>query len=39
LLVVMGAIKLLETITRRDRYVVIGSTMFLLLAHAWTGKT
>ena len=32
LLVVMGAIKLLETFTRRDRYVVIGSTMFLLLA-------
>jgi transglutaminase-like putative cysteine protease len=32
LLVVMGSIKLLETFTRRDRYVVIGSTMFLLLA-------
>jgi transglutaminase-like putative cysteine protease len=32
LLVVMGAIKLLETFTRRDRYVVIGSTMFVLLA-------
>jgi protein-glutamine gamma-glutamyltransferase len=32
LLVVMGAIKLLETLTRRDRYVVIGTTMFLLLA-------
>ena len=32
LLVVMGAIKLLETFTRRDRYVVIGSTTFLLLA-------
>jgi protein-glutamine gamma-glutamyltransferase len=32
LLVVMGAIKLLETYSRRDRYVVIGSTLFLLLA-------
>jgi transglutaminase-like putative cysteine protease len=32
LLVVMGAIKLLETFAKRDRYVVIGSTMFLLLA-------
>jgi transglutaminase-like putative cysteine protease len=32
LLVIMGAIKLLETHTRRDRYVVIGSTTFLLLA-------
>jgi transglutaminase-like putative cysteine protease len=32
LLVVMGAIKLLETFARRDRYVVIGSTVFLLLA-------
>jgi transglutaminase-like putative cysteine protease len=32
LLVVMGAIKLLETHTRRDRYVTIGATVFLLLA-------
>jgi protein-glutamine gamma-glutamyltransferase len=32
LLVVMGSIKLLETHTRRDRYVLIGSTLFLLLA-------
>lgn len=32
LLVVMGAIKMLETHTRRDRLVVLGSTMFLLLA-------
>ncbi len=32
LLVVMGAIKLLETHARRDRYVVIGSSVFLLLA-------
>jgi transglutaminase-like putative cysteine protease len=32
MLVVMGAIKLLETHTQRDRYVVIGATMFLLLA-------
>jgi transglutaminase-like putative cysteine protease len=32
LLVVMGAIKLLETFSRRDRYVVIGATAFLLLA-------
>lgn len=32
LLVVMGAIKLLETHTRRDRYVTIGATTFLLLA-------
>jgi transglutaminase-like putative cysteine protease len=32
MLVVMGAIKLLETHSQRDRYVVIGATMFLLLA-------
>jgi transglutaminase-like putative cysteine protease len=32
LLVVMGSIKLLETHTRRDRYVVIGASLFLLLA-------
>jgi transglutaminase-like putative cysteine protease len=32
LLVIMGAIKLLETHSRRDRYVVIGTTVFLLLA-------
>ena len=32
LLVVMGSIKLLETHSRRDRYVVIGSALFLLLA-------
>jgi transglutaminase-like putative cysteine protease len=32
LLVVMGAIKLLETRTRRDRYIVIGAALFLLLA-------
>jgi protein-glutamine gamma-glutamyltransferase len=32
LLVVMGAIKLLETHTKRDRCVVLGSTMFILLA-------
>jgi transglutaminase-like putative cysteine protease len=32
LLVIMGAIKLLETHARRDRYVVLGATAFLLLA-------
>jgi transglutaminase-like putative cysteine protease len=32
LLVVMGAIKLLETRNRRDRYIVIGAALFLLLA-------
>ncbi|MEP7245991.1 MAG: DUF3488 and transglutaminase-like domain-containing protein [Gammaproteobacteria bacterium] len=32
LLVVMASIKLLETHTRRDRYVVLGATIFLLLA-------
>jgi protein-glutamine gamma-glutamyltransferase len=32
LLVVMGAIKLLETRSRRDRYIVIGAAFFLLLA-------
>jgi transglutaminase-like putative cysteine protease len=32
LLVVMGAIKLLETRTRRDEYIVIGAALFLLLA-------
>jgi len=32
LLVVMGAIKLLETNSRRDQYIVIGAALFLLLA-------
>jgi len=32
LLVVMGSIKLLETRSRRDRYIVIGAALFLLLA-------
>jgi transglutaminase-like putative cysteine protease len=32
LLVVMGGIKLLETRNRRDRYIVIGAALFLLLA-------
>ena len=32
LLVVMGAIKLLETKSRRDQYIVIGAALFLLLA-------
>jgi len=32
LLVLMGAIKLLETRSRRDRYIVIGAALFLLLA-------
>lgn len=32
LLVAMGAIKLLETLTRRDRHVVIGAALFLLLS-------
>jgi transglutaminase-like putative cysteine protease len=32
LLVVMGAIKLLETRSRRDQYIVIGAALFLLLA-------
>lgn len=32
LLVVMGSIKLIETRGRRDRYIVIGSALFLLLA-------
>ena len=32
LLVVMGSIKLLETRGRRDRYIVIGAALFLLLA-------
>jgi len=32
LLVVMGSIKLLETRNRRDRYIVIGAALFLLLA-------
>jgi transglutaminase-like putative cysteine protease len=32
LLMLMGAIKLLETHSRRDRYIVIGSALFLLLA-------
>ena len=32
LLIVMGSIKLLETRTRRDRYIVIGAALFLLLA-------
>jgi transglutaminase-like putative cysteine protease len=32
LLVVMGSIKLIETRSRRDRYIVIGSALFLLLA-------
>lgn len=32
LLVVMGAVKLLETHTKRDRHVVLGATVFLLLA-------
>jgi transglutaminase-like putative cysteine protease len=32
LLVVMGAIKLLETRSRRDEYIVIGAALFLLLA-------
>jgi transglutaminase-like putative cysteine protease len=32
LLVVMGSTKLLETRSRRDRYIVIGAALFLLLA-------
>jgi transglutaminase-like putative cysteine protease len=32
LLVMMAAVKLLETFTRRDQYVVLGGTLFLLLA-------
>jgi transglutaminase-like putative cysteine protease len=32
LLVLMGSIKLLETRRRRDRYIVIGAALFLLLA-------
>ena len=32
LLVVMGSIKLLETSTRRDRFIVIGAAFFLLFA-------
>jgi protein-glutamine gamma-glutamyltransferase len=32
LLVVMGSIKLVETRTRRDRYIVIGAAFFLLFA-------
>jgi transglutaminase-like putative cysteine protease len=32
LLVLMGSIKLLETRSRRDRYIVIGAALFLLLA-------
>ena len=32
LLVVMGAVKLLETQSSRDRYVVVGASLFLLLA-------
>src|SRR5262249_27596909 len=32
LLVVMASIKLLETYSRRDRFVVIGATFFILLA-------
>jgi len=32
LLVVMGSIKLLETHSRRDRYIVIGAALFLLFA-------
>ena len=32
LLVVMGSIKLLETRSRRDRYIIIGAALFLLLA-------
>jgi transglutaminase-like putative cysteine protease len=32
LLVVMGSIKLLETHSRRDRYIVVGTALFLLLA-------
>jgi protein-glutamine gamma-glutamyltransferase len=32
LLVMMAAVKLLETFTRRDQFVVLGGTLFLLLA-------
>ncbi|HTT03356.1 MAG TPA: DUF3488 and transglutaminase-like domain-containing protein [Steroidobacteraceae bacterium] len=32
LLIVVGAVKLLETTRRRDRYIVIGAALFLLLA-------
>jgi transglutaminase-like putative cysteine protease len=32
LLVVMGSLKLLETRSRRDRYIVIGTALFVLLA-------
>ncbi len=32
LLIAMGAIKLLETRTRRERYIVVGCALFLLLA-------
>jgi len=39
LLVVMGALKLLESQTRRDDAIVIGSALFLLLAAALAGQS
>jgi transglutaminase-like putative cysteine protease len=39
LLVVMGALKLLESRTRRDDGIVVGAALFLLLAAALTSQT